>query len=425
MAEMQTNPMDALNAATELNQPEDDSLNPYYAELAEEVEQSDFKREFTNALDARQKGRSEDDIAKTLKEDNDHATQVAKERLAETKRSSDLKKPSLRKSASAPSSSAPTQRPDPKRPLVFASPYYDAPEMTAYQLSCMEEDEANTRSVQFAVDPQYPWNRGRIADTMISTCYGAGEPKGRIDAPCYKDGKEVKLNRLSDRDMGLHRLLPRQDNGFGTPTPNVVFMPLWSVERTADWLRHLIVQQDGAYVEKYDERESGRNPLKKRKVWLLNSPKDVCLKAIDQWEKSARCIENEPPYNKMEHYCPTRSTDSPVESSSVSALEKTRSRKNHEAAEKMNQGIAELAAHDEAEGMRDSLGKAKGEAVYQDLLKREEEAEAEAQAAKKPVTWKERVTEHSNRKTYRGTSTEERYGLEDEMRENPQWFTNS
>ncbi len=251
-----------------------------------------------------------------------------------------FKKPTSRKDASAPHSSAPVQPPQQTNTETT---------MTSYQLSC-EEKAAGIHRVEWAIDPYHPWNVGNIYQKCLSTIYGEGHPEGRIDLQdCYNEEGKVELNPLSDATMGIDRLHTPPYYGVGTPPTNVVLMPLWTVEESAVWMRRMVTLQEGAYILRYDERDAGSNPLKRRKVLLLNNTRDVCLDAIATWEKAAKLVEEKigNTNNPMDHYRPMRSTSQPL----VLFDETWRTghrRTIDEHAEKFNKSLEEAREHEAA-----------------------------------------------------------------------------
>lgn len=294
-----------------------------------------------------------------------------------------FKKPTSRKDASAPHSSAPMQPPQQTDTETT---------MTSYQLSC-EEKAAGIHGMEWTIDPYHPWNVGNIYQKCLSTIYGEGHPKGRIDMQdCYNDKGKVELNPLSDATMGIDRLHTPTYYGFSTPPANVVLMPLWTVEESAVWMRRMVGMQEGAYILRYDERHAASNPLKRRKVLLLNNTRDVCLDAIATWEKAAKLVEEktDTTNNPMDHYRPMASTIQPL-SSFHSASQNGQKRTIDEHAEKFNKGLEEAREHEAAAAATAAREAAKqaakdaekeaGNAFYDNLEERE--AAAEAEEAKK------------------------------------------
>ena len=336
----------------------------------------------TEELDAVTKSSSNDQNA--IPEVHQEMVQKLMERVdfhaLPEKLGANVQKPPPRKDASAPQSSAPMQPPQQTNTETT---------MTSYQLSC-EEKAAGIYGVEWGIDPHHPWNVGKIYQKCLSTIYGEGHPKGRIDMQdCYNESGKVELNPLSDATMGIDRLHTPPYYGFGTPPTNVVLMPLWTVEQSAVWMRRMVGMQDGAYILRYDERQAGSNPLKRRRVLLLNNPREVCLDAIATWEKAAMLLQTKKE-DAMALYRPVKSTSQPLFFFDET-WQKGHKRTIDEHAEKFNKSLEEAreheaaaaatAAREAAKQAEKDAEKAATKALYDNLEERE--AAAEAEEAKK------------------------------------------
>jgi hypothetical protein len=342
------------------------------------------------------------------------------------------------KDASAPQSSAPMQPPQQTNTETT---------MTSFQLSC-EETAAGIRWMNWGIDPHHPWNVGNIYQKCLSKIYGEGHPMGRIDMqPCFDEkGKKIDLSPLSDATMGLDRLQTPPYFGFGTPPPNVVFMPLWPVTESAVWMRTMVARQEGAYILRYDERDAGFSPLKRRKVLLLNNPRDVCFEAIAKWEKAAMLIQ-EKNNGAMALYRPIKSTIRPLGYGFGCEFETTwqkgHKRTIHDHGEKFSKAMEEAREHEAAaaaaaataakQAAKDAekdAEKAATEAFFDNLEEREAVAEAEeAKEAKEAKKKKDKAKpqrggNYSFTQPADGASKtiDERPGMEEEMKNQPHLY---
>ena len=348
-----------------------------------------------------------------------------------------FKKPLPRKDASAPHNSAPMQLPQQTNTETT---------MTSFQLSC-EEKAANIPGVDWGIDPGHPWNVGNIYQKCLSEIYGEGHPKGRIDMQdCFNEEGKVELNPLSDATMGIDRLQTPRYFGFGTPPANVVLMPLWPVEESAVWMRRMVARQEGAYILRYDERDAGFSPLKRRKVLLLNNPRDVCLEAIAKWEKAAKLIE-EKKNGAMALYRPIKSTTPPLGYGFGCEFETTwrkgHKRTIHEHGEKFSKALEEAREHEAAaaaaaestaakEAAKDAAKAAKAatDALFDNLEEREAVAEAEEAKEAKKKKDKAKPQRGGNYSFTQpadeaSKTIDERPGMEEEMKNQPHLYASN
>ena len=385
---MSSTALEKLKGVTNGSTAEEEAPTQVYDQMLKQEYDHGTKLLMNKFFDERQARRTPDEKKESEKDDWKYAVSMAKQERAEQKARVNFKKPPSRKDASAHNSWAPMQLPQQA---------HEEPTITSYQLSC-EEKAAGLSGLDWGIDPGHPWNIGNIYQKCLSTIYGEGHPKGRIDMQdCYNDKGKVELNPLSDASMGIDRLQTPRYFGFGTPPANVVHMPLWRVEDSAVWMRRMVAEQEGAYIFRYDEREAAFNPTKRRRVLLLNNPKDVCFDAIATWERAANLLAaktNDP----MGNYYPIVSTIQPLGYGFGCGFETTwrkgQKRTIDDHASKFTQGLFEAREHEAAAAaaaaaapapvpppVGSTAAKAATDALFANLEKKE--AEAEAEEAKK------------------------------------------
>lgn len=382
---MSSTALEKLKGVTNGSTADEEAPTQVYDQMLKQVNDNETKRMINQFFEEQQARRPEAERGSFEKDDTKYAVDRANRERAEQKARVNFKKPPSRKDASAHHSSAPMQLPQQAD---------EEPTITSYQLSC-EEKAAGFRGLDWGIDPGHPWNIGNIYQKCLSTIYGEGHPKGRIDMQdCYNDKGKVELNPLCDASMGIDRLQTPRYFGFGTPPANVVHMPLWRVEDSAVWMRRMVAEQEGAYILRYDEREAAFNPTKRRRVLLLNNPKDVCFDAIATWERAANLLAaktNDP----MGNYYPIVSTIQPLGYGFGCGFETTwrkgQKRTIDDHASKFTQGLFEAREHEAAAAaaapapvpppVGSTAAKAATDALFANL--EEKEAEAEAEEAKK------------------------------------------
>jgi hypothetical protein len=215
-------------------------------------------------------------------------------------------------------------------------------------------------------------------------------------------------------------------------------------------MRKMVARQEGAYILRYDERDAGFSPLKRRKVLLLNNPRDVCFEAIAKWEKAAKLIEAEKK-GVMALYRPIKSTIGPLGYGFGSEFETTwqagHKRTIHDHGEKFSKAMEEAQEHEAAaaaaaaaaakqaakQAAKDAekdAEKAATKAFYDNLEEREAVAEAEEAKEAKKKKDKAKPQRGGNYSFTQpadpaSKTIDERKGIEEEMKNQPHLFASN